>query len=279
MKTTILSLFLWAALPLCTFAADTPGTPEAVAGDPSPNARNVAYHDQDIVPLATALRYTTIIVLPKEEKILDVGCGDKDNWVVDKTENYAFVKPAKPGAKTNLNIITESGNLYSFFVSDVSGTSGAHADTKVYVRPAEASLVSAMNGKPRFVSSEELDAAKRQAALAEQTSKAAQTAATKQVQEQTEAFRSHYPGKLHFDYRWNEQEGQRLGILQVFRDDKFTYIKANAQELPVVYEIKDGKHSLINAAFDNGLFTIPKLVDGGEIVVGKKKVEFRRNAT
>ncbi|MGC2656507.1 MAG: TrbG/VirB9 family P-type conjugative transfer protein, partial [Bryobacteraceae bacterium] len=241
-----------------------------------PNARNVAYHDQDIVPLATELRYTTIIVLPKEEKILEVGCGDKDNWVVDKAENYAFVKPAKLGAKTNLNIITESGNLYSFFVSDVSNTTGAHADTKVYVRPADASLVSAMNGKPRFVSAEEMEAAKRQVQLAEETSKAVQNAATKQVQDQTEAFQSQYPSKLHFDYRWNEQEAQKLGILEVFRDDKFTYIKADSQELPVVYEIKDGKHSLINAPFQNGLFTIPKLVDDGEIVVGKRKVEFRR---
>jgi type IV secretory pathway VirB9-like protein len=277
-------VFIWAALPFSTFAADqttsNSGTlPAPVAADPAPSARNIAYHEQDIVTLATELRYTTIIVLPKEEKILDVGCGDKDNWVVDKAENYAFVKPAKPNAKTNLNIITESGNLYSFFVSDISGSQGAHADTKVYVRPADASLVTAMNGKPRFVSADQLDAAKRQAQLADETSKAVQNAATKQVEEQSEAFRAQYPSKLHFDYHWNEQEAQKLGVLQVFRDEKFTYIKADAQELPVVYEIKDGKHSLINAPFQNGLFTIPKLVDDGEIVVGKKKVEFRRTVS
>ena len=73
-----LRVFIWAALPLSTFAADqatsNSGTiPAPVAADPAPSARNVAYHEQDIVTLATELRYTTIIVLPKGRK--DPRCG------------------------------------------------------------------------------------------------------------------------------------------------------------------------------------------------------------
>ncbi len=62
------------------------------------------------IPLQTRLRYTTMIVLPEGEEILDVICGDKDFWVISATQNIAHVKPAKEGATTNLNLVTASGD-------------------------------------------------------------------------------------------------------------------------------------------------------------------------
>src|SRR5258708_3533223 len=59
--------------------------------------------DKDIVRLKTRLRYTTLIVLPKTEQILDFTCGDKELWVVNGNQNLAYVKPARAGARTNLN--------------------------------------------------------------------------------------------------------------------------------------------------------------------------------
>ena len=56
-----------------------------------------------LITLQTRLRYTTMIVLPEGEEILDVICGDKDFWVITSTQNIAHVKPAKEGAATNLN--------------------------------------------------------------------------------------------------------------------------------------------------------------------------------
>ena len=81
----------------------------------------VKYGDRDVVPVRAKLRYTTLIILPKQERILDFTCGDKDYWTVDGNENFAFVKPAKAGSSTNVNLITESGNVYSFVLSEVSG--------------------------------------------------------------------------------------------------------------------------------------------------------------
>ena len=46
-----------------------------------------------------------MILLPDEEEILDVVCGDKDFWVISATQNIAHVKPAKEGAATNLNLV------------------------------------------------------------------------------------------------------------------------------------------------------------------------------
>ena len=35
-------------------------------------------------------------------------------------QNFAYVKPAKIGAQTNLNLVTASGNVYSFVLAEVS---------------------------------------------------------------------------------------------------------------------------------------------------------------
>ena len=38
--------------------------------------------ERSLIPLQTRLRYTTMIVLPDGEEILDVVCGDRDFWVI-----------------------------------------------------------------------------------------------------------------------------------------------------------------------------------------------------
>jgi type IV secretory pathway VirB9-like protein len=83
--------------------------------------REVQASDRNLIPLQTRLRYTTMIVLPENEQILDVLCGDRDFWVVSATQNIAHVKPAKAGAETNLNLVTASGAIYSFLLTEKSG--------------------------------------------------------------------------------------------------------------------------------------------------------------
>ena len=93
----------------------------AVAQDAT--ARTVQYHSQDIVPIRAKLKYTTLIEVPPTEKIMEAATGDKDFWVVDVVGNFCFVHPAKAGISSNLNLITDKGNIYSFTLQDVSGTS------------------------------------------------------------------------------------------------------------------------------------------------------------
>ena len=38
--------------------------------------------ERTLIPLQTRLRYTTLVVLPPDEEIIDVICGDKDWWVI-----------------------------------------------------------------------------------------------------------------------------------------------------------------------------------------------------
>ena len=91
---------------------------DAVAQDAS--ARTVQYHSQDIVPIHAKLKYTTLIEVPPTEKIMEAATGDKDFWVVDVVGNFCFVHPAKAGISSNLNLITDKGNIYSFTLQDVS---------------------------------------------------------------------------------------------------------------------------------------------------------------
>ena len=108
------------------------------AAVPEPTgSRVVNYYETDIVRIATALRFTTLIELPREESILEATCGDKDNWAANWTGNLAYIKPAQKGSSTNVNLITASGNVYSFLASEQSGSTEAKIDLKLFVHPAE----------------------------------------------------------------------------------------------------------------------------------------------
>lgn len=266
--------FVCLGIPLCGWSAEV-GLPKplhSVAGEPSLTARTVVYHANAIMPLTTAMFIQTVVLLPKGEKILSVGVGDKDDWPVSWAENVLFIKSATPGGKTTLNVFTSSGTVYSFYCLDVSNVAGSHPDAKVFVQNPDVTP----DERPKFVSADELKAVEHQLQTAQQQARATEEASARELASEEDSFRATYPSKLRFDYTFDQKKADQLGIQQIFDDGRFTYINANSQELPVVYEIKDGKHSLINAPYAHGVFTIQKLVDHGEIVIGKKHMEFSR---
>src|SRR5215471_15368479 len=115
------------------------------------SARTVQYHSQDIIPIRAKLKYTTLIELPTTEKIMQAATGDKEFWIVDVVSNFCFVHPAKEGISSNLNLITDKGNIYSFTLSDVSQTSNDGPDLKVIMQPADQSSMIAASGVPQYV--------------------------------------------------------------------------------------------------------------------------------
>lgn len=245
----------------------------------TPGSRTVQVGDRDIIPIATRLRFTTMIVLPKEESILDFVCGDKEFWVVNGAQNFAFIKPAREGGQTNLNLITASGNVYSFTLAEGE----ASPDLKVFVEPKGAGLLAAINGQPRFVPSQAIDDYRHQVELAKEAAQRAKedaaaqiTAAKRETLQTIERERQAFPSQMHFDYRYSDQP--EFDVAAIYRDDRFTYIRADPQETPALYEIKDGKPSLIQFRFEDGLYTVPKILDRGYLAVGKKKLHFTREA-
>ncbi|WP_433971398.1 TrbG/VirB9 family P-type conjugative transfer protein [Tunturiibacter lichenicola] len=233
----------------------------AVAQDAS--ARTVQYHSQDIVPIHAKLKYTTLIQVPPTEKIMEAATGDKDFWVVDVVGNFCFVHPAKVGISSNLNLITDKGNIYSFTLQDVSGTAEA-PDLKVLIQPADKSSIVASSGPAQYVPAAQLEQTKQQV-------EALQSHVTQAVDE----YKSAYPMQLKFDYAYKANEAP-FDIQSIYHDDKFTYIKTNAPEKFSVYEMKDGKPNLITYDLRDGTYIIPKVMDSGYVELGKKRMDFTR---
>ena len=227
------------------------------------SARTVQYHSQDIVPIHAKLKYTTLIEVPPTEKIMEAATGDKDFWVVDVVGNFCFVHPAKAGISSNLNLITDKGNIYSFTLQDVSGTKDV-PDLKVLIEPADRSSIVAASGPPQFVPAVQLEQSKQQLAALES-----------HVEQTVDAYKSAYPLQLKFDYNFTANEAP-FDIQAIYHDDKFTYIKTDAPEKFSVYEMKDGKPNLINYDLRDGTYIIPKVMDSGYVELGKKRMEFKR---
>ena len=227
------------------------------------SARIVQYHSQDIVPIRAKVKYTTLIEVPPTEKIMEAATGDKDFWIVDVVGNFCFVHPAKQGISSNLNLITDKGNIYSFTLQDISASS-ADPDLKVIIEPADRSSIVAASGPPQFVPAAQLEASKQQLA-------ALQSHVTQAVDE----YKSKYPAELKFDYVYKRNEAP-FDIESIYHDDKFTYIKTTAPEKFSVYEMKDGKPNLITYDLRDGMYIIPKVMDSGYVELGKKRMDFTR---
>jgi type IV secretory pathway VirB9-like protein len=227
------------------------------------SARTVQYHSQDIVPIRAKLKFTTLIEVPPTEQIMEAATGDKEFWIVDVVGNFCFVHPAKAGVNSNLNLITDKGNIYSFTLQDISA-SPDNPDLKVIVQPADQSAIVAASGPPQFVPATQLEQSKQQLA-------AVQTHITQAVDE----YKSAYPLSLKFDYTFKTNEAP-FDIQSIYHDDKFTYIKTSAPEKFSVYEMKDGKPDLVNYDLREGTYIIPKVMDFGYVELGKKRMEFSR---
>jgi type IV secretory pathway VirB9-like protein len=227
------------------------------------SARTVQYHSQDIVAIRAKVKYTTLIELPTTEKIMEAATGDKDFWIVDVVGNFCFVHPAKQGISSNLNLITDKGNIYSFTLQDISASSG-EPDLKVIIEPADRSAIVAASGPPQFVPAAQLEQSKQQIA-----------ALQSHVEQAVDEYKSSYPMQLKFDYVYKANEAP-FDIQSIYHDDKFTYIKTNAPEKFSVYEIKDGKPNLVTYDLREGTYIIPKVMDDGYVELGKKRMSFTR---
>ena len=226
-------------------------------------ARTVRYGARDIITIHCKIRNTTLILLPPGEKILDLVIGDKDMWVLEGTDRYAYVKPAGAGLSTTINIIAQSGNVYTFLAHEVSNQPTT-PDIKVFVELADPSQFQAVAAPPRFVPADEADALKAQ--LAAQEARAAKD---------KEDFVAEYPARVAFDYDFRPHQKPFL-VTAIWHDDRATYIRAKATEKPTLYEVTDGEPTVINYDLKGDVYVVPKVLDQGRFIIGKKTFDFRR---
>ena len=225
--------------------------------------REVSASPRSLITLQTRLRYTTMIVLPDGEEILDVLCGDRDFWVISATQNIAHVKPAKAGAETNLNLVTSSGTIYSFMLTEKSSP----PDIKVYVQGEQG----AATGKPKYYSAAQMETLESQ--IAELRASARDEA--RKLDEAVAAYRQQYPTRLQFPYGLPKYD-KPFFVRSMWHDGEFTYLKTEATELPALYELKDGKPSIVNFQVREGTYVVPKVLDRGYLVLGSQRFTFEQ---
>jgi type IV secretory pathway VirB9-like protein len=129
-------------------------------------ARLVRYSERDVIPIKAKVRFSTLIVLPANEEILDYTTGDKDYWIINGVHNLCYLHPAAVGIKTDLNLVTASGHVYSFLLTEISKDRGEQPDVKVFVVPkdsfgipgATAGAGDPPNDQPKYVRASEVAA-------------------------------------------------------------------------------------------------------------------------
>jgi type IV secretion system protein VirB9 len=256
-------------LALCTSAA-------------AQTAREVSYTPHSVVPLRAKVRFTTMVILPEQEEILDFVCGDKEFWIISGGQNLAYIKPAKAGVTTNLNLVTASGHVYSFVLTEGS----ADPDMKVFVTPDE-SMKLPKAGPQKFYSAAQVDGIRRDAEDARKDADdarkqvdASREAAAKTIDERVNEFRASFPTTLQFPYRFKANQ-KPFNVSSIYTDGRFTYIRADARELPALYELVDAWPShvpspnLVNFQVEHGVYIVPKVLESGYLAIGKQKLVFQ----
>ena len=272
----VIALSLYALNPLTPVQAETVSADSVSAHR---EARVVNYSETDIIPIRARLRYSTLIVLPPDEEIMDFTTGDKEFWIINGIHNLCYVHPAQAGIRSNLNLVTASGHVYSFLLTEVSKEPDAEPDLKVFVTLSKQSGSTGV-GSPSYVRASDIEAYKEGLATFRNEAAAQVHEAQQKAEQQIEQFKEHYPSQLTFDYILDKQAHQAPFLVSaIYHDDRFTYIQCAAREKPTVYEIKDRRPNLINFDYQNGVYVIPKILDRGYLVAGKKRVTFHRNSS
>jgi type IV secretion system protein VirB9 len=160
----------------------------------------------------------------------------------------------------------------------VSENPDGHADLKIFVHPTDTSAVVAMHSDPKFISADAVVVYKKQAEDARAQLAAERVNDDQKLAKERVAMQAAYPAMIRHDYRYSVPTKNPFNVTAIYHDDRFTYIEAKPEEAPSVYEVKDGKASLIQYEFKDGLYTIPKILDDGYLRVGKAELKFHRES-
>jgi len=265
------SVALLIAAGSCAFAAEKNNKP----ADPAPGEPlTVTMGQRKPVRIRVARGQATLIRLPDGQRVMNVYGGDKGEgglWSVDAGKvptRFLAVKPKEIGIHTTLHVISNTGQELSFFLEEVTGVD-TQFDAEVEA-DSGATSSSSVGPEVKWVPAEEVASCKTHTDSLKldvaETSKKAQEKADAAVA----AYQAQYPRKLFFGYDWDAAKAEKLGFEMAWSDDKFTYFRG--KKVLALYEInEDGKASLIQYSYSDGLYTVPKLLYDGYFAIGPKK--------
>ena len=133
-------------------------------------------------------------------------------------------------------------------------------------------MVSIAEQTPRFVSAREVENYRQQIEIAKEETQRAKQEAQEALDGQIGKFLS----ETRFTYRFSPDK-KPFRIKAIWHDSKFTYIQGDPEEIPTLYEIRDGKPNLVNFEFKNGIYVAEKVIDRGYLAIGKSRLLFVRH--
>ena len=144
-------------------------------------------------------------------------------------------------------------------------------DLKVYV----AADPNAPRSQPKYYPATQVNAqvSALQAEIVQ--ARAALEEATARTTEAVSTFRRQYPGRLEFAYGAPKYE-RPFFVRSIWHDGEFTYIRAEARELPALYEVRDGQPALVNFQVQEGTYIVPKVLDRGYLALGNQRFSFEQ---
>ena len=175
------------------FLACLPAVPVPRASANS-EARTVQYAETDIIPIHAKVRFSTLIVLPSNEEILDATTGDKEFWIINGAHNLCYLHPAQKGIRSNLNLITSTGHVYSFLLTEISSEPTLEPDLKVFVERKEESTIAGNAAVPALARASEVEAYKAAADAARADAAQAVEVAELRAQGEISQYREQYAG-------------------------------------------------------------------------------------
>jgi type IV secretion system protein VirB9 len=254
----------------CGFAAVKAKPADPTPGEPLP----VAMGQRKPVRIRVAQGQATLIRLPEGQRVMNTYGGDKGEggvWSVDAGKvptRFLAVKPRETGIHTTLHVVSNTGQEISFFLQEVTGQD-TQFDAEVDADAGDGSN-STGAAEVKWVPAEDISSCKARA----ESLKVDVAEASRKAQERADAaladYQASYPRKMFFGYEWDEAKAEKLGFQMAWSDDKFTYFRA--KKVLALYEInEDGKPSLIQYKYADGLYTVPKLLYDGYFAIGTKK--------
>ena len=244
----------------------------------TPGVLRVQAQPDQLVEVRTRTRHTTVLVLPPGENILDFVVGDSDYWHLSGSANLAYLKPLDEKIQTNVALVCESGAIYSFLVKEAP-------DPHLVVRIETKAGKAASAARPAFVARSAVDDYREMARAAGEAARAAREAADLRSTRATELR----PRKPSPDSRPATPAGCPLPTSSTRRPASgLSWLRpcgmtgnspisaAVRRNLPHIYELKDGKPSLV--AYDltpEGLYIARHVLGDGWLRIGKKRARWR----